>query len=1056
MKNDFSETPNRLVMGVAFSVALLAVGVMGAWFLGWVWMVQPVAGAGLMMFNTALSIALLSLAILALAVGRKYLAASLATLPALICLATLFETAFSLGLGLDEFFVDAYVTHPTIPPGRTAPNTALALIFGALSVMLLSLSPTRMRCSSAAQVCSVAAAALATAALIGHGLSLAPLSGWYGITHMAPHSAGAIALLSLMLLYLGRARLVAQGCDLRGHAAGMAMSVGLVFTLAVWQTVHAERIQKWEMIVQAETEGIRDRAEIRWRIRLERVAQLVPQLQHTGSDFGWKNGILLRENMTDVPGLIGLVRCTNDFEIKQVLLEADDFPRDQVASVLSQPALQGVAEDVERHGESRFSPVLSGVDGQHRVLASVTPVATQGMTDGFLVAVYDVMETLNDFVTPLERRRFNVRVLENGSAIFATSDAPDGVVASLRHVVPLQSWGLNWRIEATPMSVYFEQTLSGLAEVILFLGGLMTLALGWSLHERGRGFRLAEEKGRASEALSREIDNRREVETVLREREAHIRTLLQSTAEAIYGVDIDGSCTFCNVACIHMLGYEDESALLGQNMHQKIHHHQADGSLLSKDDCRIYQAFRRGAGTHVDSEVFWRADGTSFPVEYWSHPIYQENEIVGAVVAFMDISVRKAAEEALRLSEERLDLAARGASDGLWDWDIESNSVWYSDRYRELLGFHSAKDFPDTFRSTERLLHPEDLPVLRNAIDRHIKHYEPYDVECRLQMPDGNYRWFRSRAQCIRTADGKAIRMAGSLQDVTARREMVRELNSLNDRLLERTKELERRSQEVEAFVYIVSHDLRAPLVNIQGFCMELEYSCRDMDALLAEADIDAKVADTIRRIVDKDMRGALHYITAGTSRYERLIDALLALSRTGRQTYEPVVLDMKAMIEGAVESLEKNIEQSGATVTVESMPDAYGDRTAIEQVFSNLIVNALNYLRPEVPGRIVVGGDVDSSAGRTVYWVKDNGSGIPEASLERVFEVFQRAHADRSDGEGMGLAIVKRVVERHGGEVWLESKEHVGTTFYVSLPQESEVIEVLDMIEDSYIDNRT
>jgi len=1044
------------LVGVTVLVALLATGVMVAWYAGWVWLIQPVPGAGLMMFNTALCIGVLSLATLSLVGGRQRLAVLLAAFPLLLCLAVLIETAFSFGLALDELFVDAYVTHPTVVPGRTAPNTAVALILGALSVFLLSSSRDRERSAAAAQVFSVAGLALATTALIGHGLSLEPLSGWYGITHMAPHSAAAIGILCSTLLCLGRRQLLALGCDLRGHAAGMAVSVGIVFTLSVWQAVHAERIQKWEMIVQAETEGIRDRAEIRWRVRLERVAELGPWLDYAGSDANWEDGDVLPEKITTIPGLLALVRCTPTFEVENVFMEEGRMSSNRITDLLSQATLQGAAHDAVQQKDSRFAPIALETDGSTLMVASVTPAFAQEGADGYFVAIYDVMATLNDFITPLERARFSVRVFQHGAEIFATSHESDALMTSLRHTVALQSRGLDWRLETTPTAAYFEQTLSGLAEAILLLGGLMTLALGWSLHERGRAFHLAEEKGRTTDALSREIDSRRTVEVALREREEHIRTLLQSTAEAIYGVDTDGCCTFCNLACIQMLGYDDESALLGQNMHQKIHHHRDDGDVLDNEDCKIYQAFRRGAGVHVDSEVFWRADGTSFPVEYWSHPIYRDNKIVGAVVAFMDISVRKAAEEALRLSEERLDLAARGASDGLWDWDIETNTVWYSDRYRELLGFHSHKDFPDNFRSTERLLHPKDLPILQNAIERHIKHYEPYDVECRLRMPDGVYRWFRSRAKCVRSADGKAIRMAGSLQDVTARRDMVRELNSLNERLLERTKELERRSQEVEAFVYIVSHDLRAPLVNIQGFCLELEYSCRDMDELLEQSEIAADVVEGIRRIVDKDIRGALHYITAGTSRYERLIDALLALSRTGRQIYLPVSLDMKEMIEGAVASLEKNIEQAGAVITIEAMPDGYGDRTAIEQVFSNLIVNALNYLRPDVPGDVVVGGRSEPEVRRTVYWVKDNGSGIPKASLERVFEVFQRAHADRSSGEGMGLAIVKRIVERHGGSVWLESEEHVGTTFYVSLPQQSEAVEVPDLMEEVYVGNRT
>jgi signal transduction histidine kinase len=264
----------------------------------------------------------------------------------------------------------------------------------------------------------------------------------------------------------------------------------------------------------------------------------------------------------------------------------------------------------------------------------------------------------------------------------------------------------------------------------------------------------------------------------------------------------------------------------------------------------------------------------------------------------------------------------------------------------------------------------------------------------------------------------------------------MQEMKRLNHHLHEQGRDLALRNQEVEAFVYIVSHDLRAPLVNIQGFCFELEYSCEALEKLLDQTALPDDAKAPIQEIVLQEIPDSLRFIKAGTARFEQLINALLRLSRTGRQTYRYDTVDMAEIVGEVVDSLTKNLEQVGASVVVSALPAAVVDRVAIGQVFSNLTVNALNYLRPDVAGQIEIGGELDTETGNPHFWVRDNGLGIPEAVQERVFQVFQRAHPEQCDGEGMGLAIVKRIVERHGGEIWLESEVGHGSTFHFTVSQ--------------------
>jgi signal transduction histidine kinase len=189
-------------------------------------------------------------------------------------------------------------------------------------------------------------------------------------------------------------------------------------------------------------------------------------------------------------------------------------------------------------------------------------------------------------------------------------------------------------------------------------------------------------------------------------------------------------------------------------------------------------------------------------------------------------------------------------------------------------------------------------------------------------------------------------------------------------------------------------------------------------------------------------MAEAIRFIQTGVLRLSTIIDALLRLSRAGRVEYRRLPVEVADVVARVVDSLSATIAERRATVRVKNLQSAWGDPTAIEQIFANLIGNALNYLDRERPGIIEVGseggalgdGTDDQSALRT-YYVKDNGLGIPEAYRSKVFQAFQRLHPDRAKGEGVGLAMVRRIVERHGGKIWLESNVDVGTTFFVTLP---------------------
>ncbi|MGV3517000.1 CHASE3 domain-containing protein [Luteitalea sp.] len=247
-------------------------------------------------------------------------------------------------------------------------------------------------------------------------------------------------------------------------------------------------------------------------------------------------------------------------------------------------------------------------------------------------------------------------------------------------------------------------------------------------------------------------------------------------------------------------------------------------------------------------------------------------------------------------------------------------------------------------------------------------------------------------------------------------------------------------NRENELFVYSVSHDLRSPLVNLEGFSRELGLAADQLRQLLDSPEVPDDLRQRARLVLDGDVAESTHYIGVAVSRLAAIIDGLLRLSRAGRVEYRPQPLDLSVIVERVIDAMRATLTAAGGEIRHATLPVVTGDALAVEQLFANLIGNALAYARPGVPPRVEIAAadDLARSPRFTVVRISDNGLGIPAPHLDQVFQPLQRLHPGVGRGEGMGLAIVKRIVERHDGRVWVRSEVGVGTTFHVELPRES------------------
>lgn len=273
-------------------------------------------------------------------------------------------------------------------------------------------------------------------------------------------------------------------------------------------------------------------------------------------------------------------------------------------------------------------------------------------------------------------------------------------------------------------------------------------------------------------------------------------------------------------------------------------------------------------------------------------------------------------------------------------------------------------------------------------------------------------------------------------ENLLAARDRLDLLNTnLEDVVEERTADLRRANDEIQRFAYIVSHDLRSPLVNILGFTAELEETNKSVVNLLERAEEEApQLVTEDAKAAREDLPEAIGFIRSSTQKMDRLINAILKLSREGRRNLSPERLDMTELVGGIVASLEHRLADTGTTVTIaEPLPDLTSDRVAIDQILSNLIENAVKYLQPGRPGEITVRGYEKGE--RLIYEVEDNGRGIDPKDHDRVFDLFRRSGTQDQPGEGIGLAHVRALAYRLGGFIDLKSELGQGAVFQVNLP---------------------
>ncbi|MEL7670220.1 PAS domain S-box protein [Methanobacterium sp.] len=398
-------------------------------------------------------------------------------------------------------------------------------------------------------------------------------------------------------------------------------------------------------------------------------------------------------------------------------------------------------------------------------------------------------------------------------------------------------------------------------------------------------------------------------------------------------------------------------------------------------------------------------------IEVHSTLLKKGNEPHGILVSCNDITERKKTENALKESEEKFRQIAENMGEVFWVIDPKTGEVIYVSPVYQWVWGRTCQSLYENHESWIEAIHPGDrdrtVEMIWNGFDNADEAKDGF--EYRVIKPDGKIIWVWMQSFLIRDESGEISRIVGVASEITGYKKAEQEIKALLD-------ELKRSNEELQQFAYVTSHDLQEPLRTIASFTQLMERRYKGK--------------------LDEDADEFMDYIVDASVRMKQMIMDLLEYSRVGTKQEMYRTIDIESKLNDVLVNLNDLIERSRAEITHDSLPVVFGDESQLLLLLQNLITNAIKFRKENEPPRIHISAVKDPEKNEYVFSIADNGIGIEEQYFGRIFTIFQRLHTrEEYQGTGIGLSVAKRIVERHGGMIWVESEFGEGSTFYFTIP---------------------
>lgn len=476
-----------------------------------------------------------------------------------------------------------------------------------------------------------------------------------------------------------------------------------------------------------------------------------------------------------------------------------------------------------------------------------------------------------------------------------------------------------------------------------------------------------------------------------RSAQTDLQNLLQSSPLPIITFDLRGLITTWNRAAEMLFGWTAEEVMAKPLPFIPAEKQQEHAAMRERD---LSGSFFTGR------EIVRKCkNGNLIELSVSTAPLRNAlGETEGILSLYADITSQKRSQRALKESEERQRLALEAGHVAIYDWDMKTGSLIWSDGVYDVLRLPQGC-FGNTHADFLSIVHPEDRLRLQNAVQEAVCSSGHFELEYRV-APSGIVRWLHTVGRIVLDTSGEAVRMLGAALDTTERREF--------------EEALRRSNRDLEEFAYVASHDLQEPLRMVAIYSQML----------------------LRRSMVNSEERMAFcqEQIRAGVDRMQVLIRDLLAYSRIihDEESDNSETCALDKALDRALENLHLRIQETGAVVRREPLPCTVGDEVQLAQLFQNLLANAIKYAKPGTPPVITI--QSREAGDECIISVSDNGIGFHPQYAERIFGLFKRLQSSVNPGTGIGLAVCKRILERYHGRIWAESAEGAGSTFYFVL----------------------